>query len=171
MCAKIYIGTTPTGAGKQNMAANHHLKRMQTEMKELSNLPKDDRIVVKQINESDITQWKAIMKGPDGSPYETGFFVLHIKIPTEYPFKAPHVTFETRVYHPNINSSGEICLDILKSQWSPALTIYKTLLAISSLLSDPNPDSPLNGDAGNLYKSDRAQYNEKVKEYINKKYR
>lgn len=61
---------------------------------------------------------------PD-SPYQGGVFFLTIHFPTDYPFKPPKVAFTTRIYHPNINSNGSICLDILRSQWSPALTISK----------------------------------------------
>jgi ubiquitin-conjugating enzyme E2 D/E len=87
--------------------------------------------------------------GPEDSPYSGGVFFLNIYFPTDYPFKPPKITFATRIYHPNINSNGGICLDILKDQWSPALTISKgifliiVLLSISSLLTDPNPDDPL----------------------------
>lgn len=59
------------------------------------------------------------------SPYQGGVFFLTIHFPTDYPFKPPKVAFTTRIYHPNINSNGSICLDILRSQWSPALTISK----------------------------------------------
>ena len=77
--------------------------------------------------------------GPKGSPYDGGVFCLSIQFPTDYPFRPPKVTFTTRIYHCNITSQGAICLDILKDNWSPALTISKVLLSISSLLTDPNP--------------------------------
>ena len=73
--------------------------------------------------------------GPEDSPYTGGVFFLNIHFPTDYPFKPPKVTFVTRIYHPNINSNGGICLDILKDQWSPALTINKgTKLIFSSFI-------------------------------------
>ena len=63
--------------------------------------------------------------GPADSPYSGGVFFLAIHFPTDYPFKPPKVSFTTRIYHPNINGNGSICLDILRDQWSPALTISK----------------------------------------------
>uniref|UniRef100_A0A182MVI4 E2 ubiquitin-conjugating enzyme n=1 Tax=Anopheles culicifacies TaxID=139723 RepID=A0A182MVI4_9DIPT len=69
--------------------------------------------------------WQATIMGPPDSPYQGGVFFLTIHFPTDYPFKPPKVAFTTRIYHPNINSNGSICLDILRSQWSPALTISK----------------------------------------------
>ncbi|KAL2887585.1 Ubiquitin-conjugating enzyme E2-16 kDa [Ceratocystis lukuohia] len=69
--------------------------------------------------------WQATIMGPTDSPYADGVFFLDIHFPTDYPFKPPKVSFSTKIYHPNINSSGSICLDILRDQWSPALTISK----------------------------------------------
>merc|ERR1711977_800230 len=65
---------------------------------------------------------QAPIMGPGDSPYASGVFFLAIHFPTDYPFKPPKVNFTTRIYHPNINSNGSICLDILRDQWSPALT-------------------------------------------------
>merc|ERR1712144_145246 len=91
----------------------------------------------------DLFHWQATIMGPPESPFAGGVFFLNVHFPTDYPFKPPKVNFTTRLYHPNINSNGSICLDILKDQWSPALTISKVLLSICSLLTDPNPDDPL----------------------------
>ena len=106
----------------------------------------------------DLFRWEGVIMGPSDSPYTGGVFKLTIQFPVDYPFKPPHMQFNTKIYHPNINAAGLICLDILKGQWSPALTISKVLLSITSLLTDPNPDDPFVPDIANLYKRDRAAY-------------
>jgi len=76
------------------------------------------------------------------------------------------VTFVTKVYHPNISTTGAICLDILKpDKWSPALTVAKLVLSISSLLTDPNADDPLNGEAGRLYRQSKAAFEKTAREW------
>ena len=102
------------------------------------------------------------------SPYEGGVFFLSIRFPADYPFKPPKVKFITRIYHPNINANGGICLDILKDQWSPALTISKVLLSVCSLLTDPNPDDPLVPEIARLYKTKRKQYEKTAGEWTRK---
>ncbi|GAQ04828.1 glutaryl-CoA dehydrogenase, mitochondrial [Aspergillus lentulus] len=102
------------------------------------------------------------------SPYSGGVFFLTIHFPTDYPFKPPKVNFTTRIYHPNINSNGSICLDILRDQWSPALTISKVLLSICSMLTDPNPDDPLVPEIAHVYKTDRPRYEATAREWTRK---
>ena len=95
--------------------------------------------------------WEGTIIGPSDSPYAGGMFKLLIHFPENYPFKPPKIKFETPIYHPNINRYGSICLDILGTNWSPALTIVKVLLSISSLLTDPNPTDPLDQNIANIY--------------------
>jgi len=134
--------------------------------KELENLKKDPpaNCSAGPVGD-DIFHWQATLMGPGESPFEGGVFFLDINFPTDYPYKPPRVTFSTKIYHPNINSSGGICLDILKDQWSPALTISKVLISICSLLDDPNPDDPLVPSIAELYKRDKAEYFLKAKTY------
>lgn len=113
----------------------------------------------------DLFKWQATIMGPDKSPYENGVFYLDIAFPADYPYKPPRVTFNTRIYHPNINSQGGICLDILKEQWSPALTISKVLLSICSLLCDPNPDDPLVPQIADMYIRDKDEYERNAQAY------
>eukprot|EP01099_Mayorella_cantabrigiensis_P001273 TRINITY_DN1540_c1_g1_i1.p1 TRINITY_DN1540_c1_g1~~TRINITY_DN1540_c1_g1_i1.p1 ORF type:complete len:170 (-),score=36.86 TRINITY_DN1540_c1_g1_i1:210-653(-) len=116
----------------------------------------------------DLFHWTASIMGPPDSPYTQGVFFLNIHFPTDYPFKPPKVSFVTKIYHPNINSNGSICLDILKDQWSPALTISKVLLSICSLLTDPNPDDPLVPEIANIYKRDKPKYETTAREWTRK---
>ena len=113
----------------------------------------------------DLFMWEATIIGPEKTPYEGGVFKLEICFPDTYPFKPPKVKFKTRIYHPNINKYGSICLDILNRCWSPALTTSKLLLSISSLLSDPNADDPLDVTAADLYNTNKEEFFNLAKNY------
>ncbi|XP_046727761.1 ubiquitin-conjugating enzyme E2 D4 isoform X1 [Silurus meridionalis] len=143
------------------------LKRIQ---KELTDLQRDPpaQCSAGPVGE-DLFHWQATIMGPNDSPYQGGVFFLTIHFPTDYPFKPPKVAFTTKIYHPNINSNGSICLDILRSQWSPALTVSKVLLSICSLLCDPNPDDPLVPEIAHTYKADREKYNRLAREWTQKR--
>ena len=93
--------------------------------------------------DSDLFLWNAMIIGPENTPYEDGIFHVEIKIPGTYPFDPPTLKFTTKIFHPNISYNGYICLDILRKNWSPVLTISKVLLSLYSLLSQPNPNDPL----------------------------
>jgi len=103
--------------------------------------------------------WFAVIKGPEGSPFEGGTFKMKISIPDEYPSVPPKIEFLTPVYHPNISSNGDICLDILEAEhWNECLTIQKVILSIVSLMTDANPGDALCPDIGALYLRDRKKY-------------
>lgn len=116
-------------------------KRIQKELENFNNDPPTNCSAGPEGD--DVYHWTATIMGPVATPYENGLFFLNITFPSNYPFKPPKVSFVTKIYHPNINKQGGICLDILKENWSPALTISKVLISICSLLDDPNPDDPL----------------------------
>lgn len=138
------------------------LRRIERELAEIRKDPPTN-CTAGPAHETNLYEWDGIIHGPSNSPYQGGIFHLSIQFPVDYPFRPPAVRFKTKIYHPNINSTGLICLDILKTQWSPVLTITKVLLSISSLLTDPNPDDPFVPEIATLLKADRAAYEEEAK--------
>ncbi|KAJ5912534.1 ubiquitin-conjugating enzyme E2 [Penicillium tannophilum] len=102
-----------------------------------------------------------------GSPYEGGLFVLGLEFSDSYPWRPPAVQFKTAIYHPNIYS-GNVVLKILKTEWSPSITIKDVLVAIRALLANPNPDDPLAPEIAHLYKSDRSKFEAQARESTKK---
>ncbi len=139
------------------------IQRLNKELIDLKNNPPTNCSA--GIVDDDIFTWQATIIGPADSPYQDGVFNLKIEFPQDYPFKPPKIMFITKIYHCNINESGMICLDILKDQWSPALTISKVLLSICSLMDDPNPNDPLNIDAAQLYNQNKNMFIKTAQDY------
>ncbi|KAL4336236.1 hypothetical protein GQ457_07G015130 [Hibiscus cannabinus] len=116
-------------------------------------------------SEDNMRYFNVMILGPTQSPYEGGVFKLELFLPEEYPMAAPKVRFLTKIYHPNIDKLGRICLDILKDKWSPALQIRTVLLSIQALLSAPNPDDPLSENIAKHWKTNEAEAVETAKEW------
>ena len=162
--------------GSQDAAAG----RISKELKECQK-DKKSGVVVEQLGGKKLL---GTIQGPDATPYNGGTFQIEIDIPDGYPFEPPKMKFQTKIWHPNISSqTGAICLvratpqrerasgassaartsrarsdppqDILKDQWSPALTIKTALLSIQALLCSPEPDDPQDAEVANMYKADR----------------
>ncbi|KAB0406570.1 hypothetical protein E2I00_010379 [Balaenoptera physalus] len=93
---------------------------------------------------------RAQILGGANTPYEKGVFKLEVNIPERYPFEPPQIRFLTPIYHPNIDSAGRICLDVLKlppkGAWRPSLNIATLLTSVQQLMAEPNPDDPLMAD-------------------------
>lgn len=125
-------------------------KRIQ---KELITLSKDlpEFCTAQLTDEKDISVWSATIEGPKETPYSGGTFHMKVEFPADYPFKPPKITFITPVYHPNIGDDGEICMDILQDQWTPALTTCKVLISICSLLAEANCFDSLRPDIAHIY--------------------
>ena len=105
------------------------------------------------------------IEGPTDSPYEKGVFQLELFLPADYPMAPPKVRFLTKIYHPNVDKLGRICLDILKDKWSPALQIRTVLLSIQALLSAPNPDDPLDNAVAEVWKKNEAEALQRAREF------
>jgi len=108
-------------------------------------------------HDDNLRYFDVTIDGPSQSPYEGGVFKLELFLPDDYPMTPPKVRFLTKIYHPNIDRLGRICLDVLKSNWSPALQIRTILLSIQALLGAPNPDDPLANDVAQAWKENQAQ--------------
>ncbi|KEG07978.1 ubiquitin-conjugating enzyme e2 [Trypanosoma grayi] len=149
------VGTDPRNALDARRRLMQDLRRMQANQ--------NDYISASPIN-GDLFHWRAVVVGPDNTSWEGGLFKLRLDFTEEYPCAPPRVRFITKnVFHPNVYTDGNICLDTLKTHWSPALDVEALLLMVASLLSDPNPASAANGEAAELYTRSRGKYEERVR--------
>ncbi|KAI0711087.1 ubiquitin-conjugating enzyme/RWD-like protein [Fomitopsis betulina] len=134
--------------------------------REIADLKKEDLGNITLVPSDDnLFNWKATIPGPEGSVYEGGLFKVDINLAHDYPFSAPKLTFQTRIYHMNISDRGSICIDILKHNWSPALSLFKVILSLSSLLTDPNPKDPLVPSIATEYVRNRAQHDHTARQW------
>ena len=145
------------------------LKRIMKEYKELNEYIENDSIDnhrIIHINNIDDNMYKLeiYFLGPKLTPYEEIINIISINICNEYPNKPPEIIFINKIFHPNISKdNGTVCLDILKDQWKPIYTLTSIFISIMSLLSDPNPDSPLNYEAAKYFKESLlSNYNKRL---------
>jgi len=116
--------------------------------------------------ESNIMIWEAVIIGPPDTPFEDGTFKLKLEFTEEYPNKPPVVKFISKMFHPNIYNDGSICLDILQNRWSPTYDVSAVLTSVQSLLDEPNPNSPANAVAADMYQANRREYERRVHETV-----
>ena len=117
-------------------------------------------------DDNNIMSWNAVIFGPAETPWEGGTFKLQLEFSEEYPNKPPKVKFLSKIFHPNVYADGSICLDILQNMWTPIYDITAILTSIQSLLCDPNPNSPANGEAARLFMDNKREYERKVREIV-----
>lgn len=128
--------------------------------------PENRQVEARTVGDN-IRRWKGTIFGPKDTCYEGGTFIVDIEIPSDYPFKPPKMKFDTKLWHPNVSSqTGAICLDILKNEWTPALTIRTALISLQALMCSPEPDDPQDAQVANMYKTDRKLFEYTAKQWV-----
>ena len=120
-------------------------RRLQKELQELrENGLKSFRNII--VDEQNILNWTGLIV-PENPPYNKGAFKIEINFPAEYPFKPPKIAFKTKIYHPNIDEKGQVCLPIINAEnWKPATKTDQVIQSLIALVNDPEPEHPLRGD-------------------------
>merc|ERR1712046_531002 len=159
--------TAPIAEGKRsNVKAMSGRKssnlRLMSDLKEMRQSPPDG-LSASPITEDNIHIWYGTIFGPDDTPWEGGIYSMRLTFTDEYPDKPPRVRFTSEMFHPNIYPDGTLCMDLIQDNWSPIYSACSILIAIRSLLTDPNCASPANPEAAHLFTTDLKQYNRKVR--------
>ncbi|KAJ7582845.1 ubiquitin-conjugating enzyme/RWD-like protein [Mycena floridula] len=124
--------------------------------------------VTAEIQDGNMFEWKCTVKGDADSPYKGGTFNFSLSLPENFPFKAPSVTFKTKIYHPGINEEGAICVTVLRDEWKPSVTLSTVLAIIQEKVNNPSPDDPFEPDIAALLKNDKAKFLAMAKEWTKK---
>ncbi|KAK1294283.1 Ubiquitin-conjugating enzyme E2 22 [Acorus calamus] len=143
------------------MATNENLppnviKQLAKELKNLDETPPEGIKVV--VNDDDFSTIFADIEGPGGTPYENGIFRMKLLLSHDFPHSPPKGYFLTKIFHPNIATNGEICVNTLKKDWNPSLGLRHVLLVVRCLLIEPFPESALNEQAGKLLLENYEEY-------------
>ncbi|KAI0668522.1 ubiquitin-conjugating enzyme [Trametes maxima] len=142
------------------------LRRIQKELRDITNNPLEGLLVEPQ--EDNLFEWKCTIKAASNSPYKGGAFHFTLTLPENFPFKAPSVTFTTKIYHPGINEEGHICVPVLRDQWKPTVTLSSVLSTIQEKVNNPSPDDPFEPDIAALMKNDEAKFLATAREWTKK---
>ncbi|KAG0129989.1 ubiquitin-conjugating enzyme/RWD-like protein [Tuber indicum] len=136
-----------------------HRRRLAQDHSTLRTTPPVDYFFPPNTTSDDLTSLQIFLAGPTQTPFESGLFQIHLRIPPTYPAEPPKASFKTKIFHPNVDErSGDVCVDTLKRDWKPTLTLRDVLITIRCLLVYPNPTSSLNEAAGKLLLEDYEGY-------------
>ncbi|EPB87621.1 ubiquitin-conjugating enzyme E2 S [Mucor circinelloides 1006PhL] len=139
------------------------IKRIVKELQHLQTSPPEDIQII--VDDENLTEVQAWIRGPDGTPYEGGYFKVNLLMDEGFPDTPPKGYFLTKIFHPNVSEKGEICVNTLKKDWKSELGIEHVLLTIKCLLIVPNPESALNEEAGKLLLEHYEDYAKRAKLY------
>ncbi|KAK7014990.1 ubiquitin-conjugating enzyme E2-16 kDa [Favolaschia claudopus] len=142
------------------------LRRIQKELADINKKPIEGISV--ETKDDSLFEWKCAIKAASDSPYKNGTFHFTMSLPQNFPFKAPTVTFTTKIYHPGINEEGSICVPVLRDEWKPSVTLSSVLIIIQEKVNNPDPDDPFEPQIAALLKNDKAKFLATAKEWTKK---
>jgi len=142
------------------------LRRIQKELKDINSNPIDG--VKVETEDDNIFVWNCVVTGASDSPYKGGTFKFKLELPQNFPFKAPTVTFQTKIYHPGINEEGQICVPVLRDEWKPSVTLSTVLAVIQEKVNNPSPDDPFEPQIAALLKEDKPKFLATARDYTKK---
>ncbi|KAI9840574.1 MAG: hypothetical protein M1830_007930 [Pleopsidium flavum] len=160
-------------------------KRIGKELAEITREPPEG-VTASLVSESDVYKWRIVLEGPVNSPYAVRNYADHLKaltntsyqggrfnllltLPTEYPFKPPTLSFQTKIYHPNVSNDdkGSMCLGMLRSdEWKPSSKISAVLKFARQILAEPMPDDAVEMTIADQYKNDRKEFDKTAKNWV-----
>lgn len=136
--------------------------RLQKDFEDLGSIP-DTELIVPDANN---LQHFIMRIKPVQGIWQGGNFDFDFTIPDDFPFTRPAVKCLTRIWHPNIEETGAVCLNILRDNYTPVLELSMLVAGLQYLFSEPNPHSPLNKEASEEYISNLPRFKIKAKEYM-----
>ncbi|XP_076799766.1 ubiquitin-conjugating enzyme E2 L3-like isoform X1 [Clavelina lepadiformis] len=146
------------------MAATRRLQKEMMTIQQSTN--KSYRFM--ETNSTNLLVWNMLII-PQVAPYNKGAFKIEITFPAEYPFKPPKITFKTKIYHPNIDEKGQMCLPIISPEcWKPATKADQVLCDLVKMIHEPQPEHPLRADVAEEYSRDRNKFNKTAEEFTKK---
>lgn len=155
------VGGKSVGGGKQKVGVQRTAGELRIQ-KDITELDGGSVAEAEFPNPNDLTNFNVVVK-PSQGYWSGGRFVFNFSVTSDYPHKPPKVVCDTKIYHPNINMEGAVCLNILRDEWRPVMDINQVIYGLCFLFYEPNPDDPLNREAAALYRSNRNQFQNTVK--------
>lgn len=154
--ASVASETVTAAASAPTPRSRESLRRI---MREMRGVHSDNHPAIDVFPSTrDVGFWRAIIEGPDGTPYRGGTFATWVKFPPDYPQSPPEIRFVTPIIHCNINSQGRICHSIFDRNWSPDTTISMVLKLVYGLLLSPDTSDPLDSDRALAFYDDSGSY-------------
>lgn len=140
--------------------------RMQKEMTDLEK-DLDPNVKLTFPDKNNIMEFEVIIKIIDEDSYwYPASYKFNIKVPPNYPHEPPRCTCMTKIYHPNIDLAGNVCLNILRADWKPILGINIVIIGLKMLFIEPNSNDPLNHEAASVMRTDLTLFKNNVKKSL-----